>query len=187
MAMMGTGHVRRQMRAVAENATLGVIASLDEFYGLSRGQHFGVPFSEPLQVFHRDKAGALVVPDQLFNRALSISGDRREDFLGDGEDASPRLVRKAIIEHTDFVRTGSVLLDQKRSGGLLQVSCGLLWRADQFHTDAALAHVRLQNERVFAPRLIGNSFSGPPFQLTKVASSAGNRTASRTASRRRLT
>src|SRR5206468_1085850 len=138
--------LRPQVCAVAEDATLGVIASFNKFYGLSEGQHFGAPFSEPLEIFLGDKSGALVEPDQILNCVVSVAGDGREILLGNCEDASPRFVREAVVEDADFSRAGRVALDDKRGCRLLQIGHCLLLRADKLHADAPLTDVGLEDE-----------------------------------------
>jgi hypothetical protein len=54
---------------------------------------FQAPFSESLEILIGDKSGTFVEPHQILNRVLSVAGD--------GEDASPRFVRKTVVEDAD--------------------------------------------------------------------------------------
>ena len=125
-----------------------MVAGLDEFHGLAAAQHFGAPVAQPSEIPCRVEAGAFILPDELLNGVLSVARDGWKELLGNGEDASARLVREAVVEHADFARTGSVALNDEWRGGLLQVGRGLLRRSDELHADAALAHIRLQDERI---------------------------------------
>ena len=80
--------LRPQVSALAEDAALGVIAGFHELHGLSVGQHFGAPLSEPPQIRFRGIAGAFICPDEVYNGALSVASDGREILLSNGENAS---------------------------------------------------------------------------------------------------
>jgi len=75
------------VRAVVKDATLRVIAGVDELQSFSGGQDFGAQVSEPSQICFCNKAGAIILPDEFFNGALTIAGTLR-----------PRAGRTSIVE-----------------------------------------------------------------------------------------
>src|SRR2546426_12627092 len=99
------------MRAIAEDAALGVVAGFDEFHRFASRQDFRAALTEPLQVCVRQKASALVSPDEFLDGVLAVAGDGRKNLFRDGEDASARLVREAVVEDSALARARGVALD----------------------------------------------------------------------------
>ena len=138
---------RPEIRAVAEDAALGVVAGLDKFHRLPSRQDFGSPHAQTAQIRLRHKSRPFIPCDEFLDGVLSIACDGGKTFLRDGKDASAPLIGQAIVEHAGFVRAGSVTLDEQWSDGAAQIFRRLLHRADQFHPHTTLADVGFQNER----------------------------------------
>src|SRR5207249_10214140 len=102
-----------QRRAIAKDAALGVVARFNEFHRFASRQDFRAAVTEPLQVFVRQKASALVSPDEFLDGVLAVAGDGRKNLLRNGENASARLVREAVVEDSDFTRARS---EERRVG-----------------------------------------------------------------------
>src|SRR5262249_45020568 len=104
--------LRPQVRAVAEDAALSVIARLDELHTFTGGQDFRASLAESSQILVGHESGAFVLPDEFFHRVLSVPRDGGKTFLGEGEDASAWLVREAVVEDPNFTRAGSEALEE---------------------------------------------------------------------------
>src|SRR6266852_3383399 len=100
------------MGAVAEDTALRVVAGFDELHDFTHGQDFRAPVAKPVEIFVGNEAGALILPNQVFNRVPPIAGDGWEDLVRDGEDASAALVGEAVVKYTGLVRARRVTLDE---------------------------------------------------------------------------
>src|SRR5262245_12103242 len=103
------------MHPVAKDAPLRVVAGLDEFEGLSRGEDFIPTGLETAKVCIRHEASASVLSDQFGNCRSSIADKDREKFFCDGKDMPSFLIGNAIVENTQFEWTCSILLSNQRS------------------------------------------------------------------------
>ena len=78
---------------------------------------------------------------------MAVARENGKKIFGDGEDVSPRLVGKEILEHADFMRAGDMALSDERGISLFQASLSLLASAKEFDSDPTLAGVWFWDER----------------------------------------
>ena len=138
---------RPEMRAVAEDAALGVIAAFDQLQSFTAREHFIASVGEAAQIGPRDETRARIGRDQLREGADAIAGDGGEDFLRDAEDVTAFRARETVVENADLVRAGRVALHDDRRLDLLEIIERIGHGADQFHAVAALAEIGFEDER----------------------------------------
>src|ERR1051326_3746402 len=106
-----------------------------------------LPIGKTLQICVGNQRSSAVGVNQFLDRFRSIADDEWENLLCDGENLSPRLVRKAEIENTRFLLACGVALKNHRRVDLMQILERIAHRSDQPDTVATLTQVWFQNER----------------------------------------
>src|SRR5439155_3659589 len=99
-----------EVPAVAKDASLRMIASLDQFEDFADRKYLASAMSKSSQVSARNQRRARISSNQFFNRANPVAGDRREDLFRDRKDLPASFAGKAEIKNPGFIPSVCVTL-----------------------------------------------------------------------------
>jgi hypothetical protein len=106
-----------EVSAVTKDASLRMVAGLDQFQGFARRKHLASAMSKSPQGSARDQSGARIRSNQFLKRANPVTGDRREDLFRDRKDLSASFAGKAEIKNPNCLSNATA--QQKQSASLL--------------------------------------------------------------------
>src|SRR5213079_684468 len=92
-----------EVSAVAKDASLRMIAGLDQFEDFADRKYLASAMSKSSQVSARNQRGTRISSNQFLNRANPVAGDRREDLFGDRKDLPASFAGKAKIKDPSFM------------------------------------------------------------------------------------
>src|SRR2546430_8916234 len=126
--------VSPEVSAVAKDASLRMIAGLDQLEDFADRKYLALAMSKSSQVSARNQRGARISSNQFFNGANPVAGDRREDLFRDRKDLPASFAGKAEIKNPGFMPSVCVTLKHHRRLHLFQVIERITPRCYQSHT-----------------------------------------------------